>query len=119
MTFGKDGVGDDPFYPYKTLPNGKKFPVAPWEVAVVAVIVFALYTAGFSPVLAVAKILLIAIAVVCLVVAAVFVISKGWHNPLIQGPRQAIVYAWNKACPDLVLEDRSHGVVEEVPQTTE
>lgn len=91
------------FYPYKTLPNGKRFRVAPWEIVAGICFIFVVYYLAMVDQalgLWVGEALLAFIAF-CVFI---FVISKGWVSPPIRNARLSLKAALSGVCPDLEVE---------------
>jgi len=100
------------FYPYKTLPSGRRIPVAPWEIAVIVAVCYAIYYLALVDQGAgkVSLLVLVGVAVFC---SIVFAISKSWRHPLLVGTRSGVSRswnmaraAWNKVCPELEVEPK-------------
>lgn len=97
-------------YPYKRLPSGKRIPIALWEIALVGAVVFGIYYSfAINPM--VAQILGVIIGAILGGIIAlaliVFVITKGWSFRPIARARARVKYAWDRACPLLVVEEDS------------
>lgn len=98
------------FYPYKRLPwNGKHMAVAPWEIIGVLVVIGLVLSLLYSLIFVypLVGMLMGGLVLACFVLCGIlFVLSKNWTNPAISVPRRNLVYAWNKACPPLVVEHK-------------
>lgn len=104
------------FYPYKTLPNGRKMPLAVWEVILLAGVGFVLYYLGFMDQELGLTILIwvLSIAIGAAVVfGVIFAVSASWKNPLIARARSNLVATWNKVCPELVIEKNTEQITSE------
>lgn len=91
------------FYPYKHLPNGTRVPVAPWEIALAAALLYGVYYLAFVDQgfgIVVGAILL----GIGLLGSILWAVSSNWNNPLLADSRSAVSDAWNKVCPNLVVE---------------
>jgi len=111
----RQGIDTQLVYPYKRLPNGKRIPVALWELTLLGVILYTLYywvvidpeTGGLVLSALVYMVLTIAwwTGFVVLPLAAIgFVLVKGWKYPLIIKAREDVKAAWDKVCPPLTVE---------------
>lgn len=95
-------------YGSRTLPNGKRIPLAPWQVFVVGYCILLAYAFGLtSPetVLTIGKwVAIVAIAIMALA-GVILVISGKWSNPFIQRRRQVFIDWWNNQCTSPVVVD--------------
>lgn len=103
------------FYPYKTLPSGRKVPVAPWEIVGGIGVLYALYYLAFVDR---SLGMLVGLAVLALFILAVlsFVLIKIWQSETLRATRLAtrtnlsqardgVSQAWDTLCPPLIVED--------------
>lgn len=98
-------------YPYKTLPNGTKVRIAPWEIALLGGLLYALYYLVFVDRYLGMWVGFAALAVAILAIL-VFVLTKSWQSEPLQAARSGlseawggVTHAWDKICPPLVVED--------------
>lgn len=100
--------GSDMFYPYKENKKGRKVLIAPWEVAVVLLVLFVLYSMVQSPAIALWG--LNAVGILAVLVAVLFILFRGWKSQISRDIRMIIAAWWDKACPALIVyssqEDR-------------
>lgn len=91
------------FYPYKRFPNGKRMPVAPWEVVALIGVLSAVYY--LAVVDREAGIITAGILLTFPVLAGVlWVLTKAWKNPVVAGARSNLTALYNRVCPDLHVE---------------
>lgn len=93
-------------YPYGTLPNGKKLPVVPWQIALVLAALWALYYLVFQdPALGLiveSSVLMGAIGL-AIGATAVFFLTKGIKSEPIQQARKDFAGVFDRICPPLVI----------------
>lgn len=94
-------------YPYKRFPNGWKMPLAPWEIALIAVGFYSFYYSvyytfvfDFWPGLW----LVIGVALLSLLMFGIYVLTKSWKTGPFVKARLMVKEAWDRVCPPLVIE---------------
>ncbi len=94
---------DNFVYPHRMLPNGKKIPIAPWQIAVIGLV---LYFGIQKTDVAITAVIYTAVAIATVLAVGVigYIIVKSWNTPILTAGRNIISSSWDKVCPTLVVE---------------
>jgi hypothetical protein len=99
-------------YGYKRLYNGREIPVAPWQLVAGASVLYGLYfsfvthgsTVGNSIANDVLPIVLLALGAIMILGVFFFCVSRTWKLGVARQARANVRAAWDRACPQLVVE---------------
>jgi hypothetical protein len=90
-------------YGYKKLPTARSVKVAPWEIASALGAIWLIYYCSAVNTHLGIKILE-GLGALIVVSGIIYAISGGWKQPVIKQARSNIRAAWDRACPQLVVE---------------
>lgn len=98
---------NDLFYPYRYTSKGKLRRIMPWQVAIVAVfgaLVYYLSVLNPEVGIRIGVVALVVAVLVTVVGGLIFLISSNWNSPIVSSARSNVVAAWNRSCPEMVVE---------------